>query len=42
MKTLLVLAAATLSFAALPAEASAKIRGCDYRLQSLTDAEIAL
>ena len=41
-KTLMILATATLAFTALPASAHAKVRGCDYRLRSLTEAELAL
>ena len=41
-KTLLILATATLALGALPASASAKVRGCDYRLRGITEAELVL
>ena len=41
-KNLMILATAALMLAALPAHASAKERGCDYRLRGLTEAELAL
>ncbi len=43
-RTLMLLATATLTLAALPASASAatKLRGCDYRLRGVTEAEITL
>jgi hypothetical protein len=41
-KTLLTLATATAILAALPASAEAKLRGCDYRLRSINEAELAL
>jgi hypothetical protein len=42
MKSFLMLAAAALTFAGVPFEASAKERGCEYRLNGLRDAKIAL
>jgi hypothetical protein len=42
LKKFFVLTAAALAFTALPAQASAKERGCAYRLASLTEAEGAV
>jgi len=42
MKAFLVTAAAVLTLAGMPADASAKVRGCAYRLGGLRDAKIAL
>jgi hypothetical protein len=42
MKSFLMLAAAALAFAGMPFEASAKERGCEYRLNGVRDAKIAL
>ncbi len=41
-KNLMILATAAAMLGALPASASAKVRGCDYRLSSITQAELAL
>jgi hypothetical protein len=41
-KNLLILATAAVMLGALPAGASAKERGCDYRLSGITQAEVAL
>jgi len=40
--SLMLVAAAALTFAGMPSEASAKDRGCEYRLTGIRDAKIAL